>query len=114
MNFFVNVTANKSVDNSSINPTAINNLSSIYRETFPQIQMAPVTIKEIKDIIKSLPPKNSSGYDEIPLRILKIGMPFITSPLTYLGNKVISKGSFPLRLKYSQVIPIHKKAINPN
>ena len=74
--------------------------------------MTPVTIKEIKDIIKSLPPKNSSRYDEIPLRILKISMPFITYPLTYLGNKAISKGSFPGRLKYSQVIPIYKKGIN--
>jgi len=107
--FFVNVTANKPVDNSSNNPTAINNLFSIYRETFPQIQVTPITIKEIKDIIKSLPPNNSSGYDEIPLRILKISMPFITSPLKYLGNKAISKGSFPARLKYSQVIPIYIK-----
>ena len=71
--------------------------------------MTPVTIKEIKDIIKSLPPKNSSGYDEIPLRIPKISMPFITSPLTYLDNKAMSKGSFPARLKYSQVISIYKK-----
>ena len=62
--------------------------------------MAPVTIKEIKGIIKSLPSKNSSGYDEIPQRILKISMPVIISPLTYLGNKAITKGSFPARLKY--------------
>ena len=49
--------------------------------------MAPVTTKEIKEIIKSLPWKNSSGYDAIPLRILKIHMPLITSPLT-CGNFV--------------------------
>jgi hypothetical protein len=36
----------------------------LYRHTFPQIQMAPVTIKEIKEIIKSLLWKNSSGYDK--------------------------------------------------
>jgi Notch-like protein len=67
--------------------------------------MAPVTTKEIKAIIKSPP----SGYDEIPLRILKIITPLITSPITYLCNKSISKGSFPTRLKYSQIIPIFKK-----
>jgi len=46
--YFVNVATNKSVDNISNNPTVINNLSSVYGETFPQIQMAPVTRKEIK------------------------------------------------------------------
>jgi Notch-like protein len=107
--YFINATTNTYADNSTNNPTAISNLYSVYRETFPQIQMASVTTKEIKEIIKSLPCKNSSGYDEIPLRILKISMPFITSPLTYLCNKSVSKGSFPARLKYSQIIPIFKK-----
>ena len=74
--------------------------------------MAPVTTKEVKEIIKSLPWKSSSGYDEIPLRILKISMPYIISPLTYLSNKSISKGSFPTRLKYSQITPIYKKGNN--
>jgi Notch-like protein len=71
--------------------------------------MVPVTTKVIKDIIKSLPWKNSSGYDEIPLIILKINMPLITSPLTYLCSKSISKGSFLTRLKFSQITPIFKK-----
>jgi hypothetical protein len=71
--------------------------------------MATLTTKEIKDIIKSLPWKNSSGFDEIPLRILKISMPLITSTLTYLCNKSLSKGSFPTSLKFSQITPIFKK-----
>jgi len=107
--YFVKVAKNKSEDNTSNNPTAINNLFSVYKETFPQIQMAPITTKEIKDIIKSLPSETSSGYDEIPLKILKISMPLIASPLTYLGNICISKGRFPARLKYLQIIPIFKK-----
>jgi len=103
--YFVNVVTNKSVDSISNNPTAINNLSSFYGETFPQIHVAPITTKEIEDIIKSLPSKNSSGYDEIPLRILKISMPLITSPLTYLGNKSISKGKFPSKAKILAYYP---------
>jgi hypothetical protein len=82
--YFINVTTNAFAVNSNNGPLAINNLYSVYREAFPQIIMAPVTTKEIKDIIKSMPWKNSSGYDDIPLRILKISMPLITSPLTYL------------------------------
>ena len=89
--YFVNVPTNKYADITTGNLSAINNLYSVYRQSFPQIQMAPVTTNEIKEIIKSLPWKNSSGYDEIPLRILKISMPLITSLLTYLCNKSISK-----------------------
>jgi hypothetical protein len=105
--YFINVTTNTYADIKTGNIPAINNLYSVYRQSFTQIKMAPVTAKEIKDIIKSLSWKNSNGYDEIPLRIIKISMPLITS----LCNKSISKGSFPTSLKYSLINPILKKLI---
>ena len=49
------------------------------------------------------------AYDDIQLKIFKISMPFIVSPLTYMCNKVLSSGKFPMDLKYSQVSPIFKK-----
>jgi hypothetical protein len=49
----------------------------VVKHPFPNIKLTPITTKEIKDIIKSLQQKNSQGYDEIPLKILKINMPFI-------------------------------------
>jgi len=36
-------------------------------------------------------------------------MPFISSPLIYICNKMLSTGTFPTRLKFSQVFPIFKK-----
>jgi len=66
-----------------INSKQINkspNVSYIYevfKQPFPNIKLTSITTKEIKDIIKSLQWKNSQGYDEIPLKILKISMPFI-------------------------------------
>jgi len=36
-------------------------------------------------------------------------MPFISSPLIYISNKMLSTGIFPTRLKFSQVFPIFKK-----
>jgi hypothetical protein len=57
--------------------------------------MTPDVSKEIKDILKALKWKNSKGYDEIPLNILKISMPFILSPLVYIRNKSLSQGIFP-------------------
>jgi len=43
------------------------------------------------------------------MRILKISLPFIISPLTYICNKSLSTGLFPSRLKVSQINPIFKK-----
>jgi hypothetical protein len=73
------------------------------------MQLAPVTTKEISEIIKYLKWKNSHGYDKVPMRILKISLPFIISPLTYICNKSLSTGLFPTHLKYSEINPIFKK-----
>ena len=86
----------------------LNYLYEVFKHPFPNINMAPVTNKEIKGILKSLKWKNSQGYDEIPQNILKISMPFILSLLTYICNKSLSLGIFPTRLKYSQISPIYK------
>jgi hypothetical protein len=87
----------------------VNSIFNYRVRPFPCIQLAPVTTKAISEIIKSLKWKNSHGYDEIPMRILKISLPFIQSPLTYICNKSLSTGLFPTCLKYSQINPIFKK-----
>jgi hypothetical protein len=63
----------------------------------------------VKDIVKSLKWKSSYGYDEMPQRILKISLPFITSPITFICKKTLSLGIFPSWLKYAQITPVHKK-----
>ena len=64
---------------------------------------------EINTIIHSLKCKDSYGYDEISSRILKISAPYILSLLTYIFNKVLSTGTFPERLKFSEVRSLFKK-----
>jgi Notch-like protein len=61
-----------------------------------------------------MPLKGSSGYDEVSTRILQISATFIRSPLCYIINKSLSSGIFPDRLKYSIVIPVHKKGDKNN
>jgi hypothetical protein len=63
---------------------ALKFLSDIYKHPFPNIHMTPVTNKEVKDTVKSLKWKYAYGYDEIPQHILKIRLPFILAPLTYI------------------------------
>jgi hypothetical protein len=57
---------------------------------------------EIEKTISSLKPKNSYGYVEISARILKASAPHVSSPLTYIFNKILVTGTFPDRLKYSR------------
>jgi len=53
------------------------------------------TPKEIEKIIKSLKSKNSHACDGIPMKILKVSTPFVTSPLTYICNNSLSTGIVP-------------------
>jgi len=107
--YFSNMNARPATRNAQTLDPALHYLYKVFIRPFPCIQLTPVTSKEIKEIIKSLKWKNSHGYDEIPMRILKISLPFIISPLTYICNKSFSTGLFPSRLKFSQINPIFKK-----
>jgi hypothetical protein len=60
---------------------------------------------------------NSSGYDEITTKILKISKLFIISPIINICNKILAQGIFPERLKFSLIKPIYKsgdKSSPPN
>jgi hypothetical protein len=72
-----------SVNNSMTMNSALNYLYQVFTRQFPQTKLTPVSTTEISEIIKSLKWKNSHGYDKI-IKILKISLPFIISPLTYI------------------------------
>jgi hypothetical protein len=63
--YFINATNTHQANDMSKNLQALSN-----PVTYPQLNMAPVNAKEIKDIIRTLKWKTSYGYDEIPLKIL--------------------------------------------
>jgi len=68
-----------------------------------------VSSKEIEDITKSLKIENSHGYDGITTKMLKLSMHYISSPPTYICNRMLSSGIFPTRLKFAEVKPIFKE-----
>ena len=85
-------------------------LVSCHLPDFPRLTRTNnTTTFEIDKIINSLKCKDSYGYDETSSRILKINAPYALSPLTYIFNKILSTGTFPDRLKFSEVKPIFKK-----
>ena len=78
----------------------LNYLHFAFKQSFTNIILKNVTTHEIEKIIKDLNNKNSSGYDEITVKILKASSLFIISPLTYICNRMLATGTFPDRLKY--------------
>jgi hypothetical protein len=88
---------------------AISFLTDLFSRNFTSIKIIPVTATEIKSIIRSLKPKNSSGYDEIIGKILKTCASIISLPLSFICNHSLRTGIFPDRLKIAVVKPLHKK-----
>jgi hypothetical protein len=88
----------------------LNYLHFAFKQSFTNIILKNVTTYEIKKFIKELNNKNSSGYDEITVKILKVSKPFIIPPLTYICNRMLATGTFLDRLKYSEIIPLYKKS----
>jgi len=87
----------------------LNYLHTAFPQSFTTLKLKNTTTGEIEKTIKELKRKSSSGYDEITTRILKISSPYIVSPLTHICNRTLSTGTFPARLKYSEIKPISKK-----
>jgi hypothetical protein len=98
---------NKHISSGTINP--ITYLVNIFSRSFTKMSWQYASTYEIEKIMKSLKTKNSSGYDEISNRIIKLSTPFIISPLTHTCNTVLNTGVFADRLKFAIVKPLCKK-----
>jgi Notch-like protein len=59
-------------------------------------------------MIRSLKIKNTSGYDEISNRIIKLSSAYIISPLTHICKAILNTGIFSERLKFAMVKPVFK------
>jgi len=86
----------------------IHYLTSAFNHPFPPIKINNISTTELENITKTLKTKNSYGYDEIPTKILKTCIYYISSPLTYIINRMLSTSTFPNRLKFSTVKPLFK------
>ena len=78
------------------------------------IFMRPTDINEIRNILRNLLNKNSSGPDNISNTILKKLAEQIVKPMTIIINKSISEGVFPEKMKLADVVPLHKSKSRDN
>ena len=102
----------------NIGPNLASNIDSPIDKSFTDYLKTPninsfhfklVTENDIKDIIKKLKDKSSSGHDKLSNKLLKLIKDDITKPLTCIINQTLKSGIFPEKLKFAKVIPIFKK-----
>jgi Notch-like protein len=97
----------KNSDNNNSNPAHY--ITHAFNSCLPNIQLKFSTKKEIENVIKSLKPKNTCGYDEIFTKLLKMNSTYISSPLNHTRNSSSVSGMFSQCLKYSIVKLLFKK-----
>ena len=103
--FFVNIGPNlsKSFEGHRVSPDKY-----LRDRQINSLFLTPVSSHEIRNILNLLN-DSAPGYDEILLGPLKLIMPYIQGPLSYICNLSLNQGIFPDILKIANVIPLHKK-----
>lgn len=69
----------------------------------------PSTPEDVINIINSLKPTNSRGWDQMSNQLLKHIKFELSIPISNLINQSVKTGIFPNRLKMAKIIPIYKK-----
>ena len=66
------------------------------------------TPSEIHKLIRTLPNKRSSGYDNVNNILLKDLSSELLIPLSIIFNKSLCEGTFPDKMKLADTVPLHK------
>ncbi len=107
-NYFLNITNNLQI-HTGCDSSPISLVKNAYQNDFSQMKTIPVTEGEILSIINSMTTKNSSGYEGISTKVLKICSSIISKPLCHICNTSIQSGVLPDRLKYAVVKPLFRE-----
>ena len=103
-----NLVKNLSRKGTTMNKNPLHYLHQNIKKQNSPIKLDYTTTHEINKIIHSLKCKDSYVYYEISTKIIQLSAAYILSPLTYTFNKILSTGTFPDRLKFSEVRPLFK------
>lgn len=72
-------------------------------------KVQPIDMNKLYEDLCNLDETKSTGLDNIGPRILKLSAPAIVTSLTYIFNRIIDSGKFPMLFKNAKVTPIYKK-----
>lgn len=68
-----------------------------------------VSLHKVQCLLESINVKKSTGFDNIPPKLIKIGANILCYPIHTLINTCLKDAKFPDLLKYAEVSPIYKK-----
>ncbi|MDV3196405.1 MAG: reverse transcriptase domain-containing protein, partial [Candidatus Phytoplasma stylosanthis] len=85
-------------------------LDNVDLPVFTEKSFIPSTINDIQldKILMSFDNKNSTGYDDIPMTIIKFSKHQLIKPLCHVINSSIISGIFPDQLKIAKIKPLYK------
>lgn len=104
-NFFVSIIENMLDDRSN---QAVGSMKESNKQ-IPTFRCPPIDESDLNKIIDALKNKWSSGFDEVPIKIIKYAKESLLKPLKHIINSSFISGIFPKQLKISKVIPVYKK-----
>lgn len=86
------------------------NLTVYHQTSDNQHQLNLTTTDEnyIRKIIQTAKNSSSSGFDKIPIRIIKDNVDQLVKPITTIINKSITTALVPKSMKISKIVPIFK------
>ena len=71
-----------------------------------------VTVNETYNLLMKMHCKKSTGFDDIPVKLLKIGSAPLAPPICNLVNLMFMESCFPDILKYAEVAALFKRLDN--
>ena len=86
-------------------------LTGNYPNSFMLFDTTPDEVIQVANQMQS---KQSAGFDDIPLDIMKLSVGYLAKPLTEIINNSFRKGSFPNLLNFAKVCPHIKVVIHRN
>ena len=103
--FFTNVGSNlaKTIPNSTTSM-----YSYLRSSPSSSFSIFPTSPDEIVRVVSNFPNKCSSGFDEIPLHLMKATVICVADPLSKVVNSCFQNGIFPELLKIAKVCPVFK------
>ena len=93
----------------SYEPVVGPNLSNSSSPKANKFQFSPVTEYDVYSCLLKLK-SDTIGDDQIPLRFVKIILPYVLYPLTHIINNCFTTSTFPTQWKVGLVIPVEKNS----
>ena len=78
------------------------------REPPPQLDLQKIPMSTTARLLNKMGDSTAMGTDQIDAKIIKLAAVPLLKPITFIINKTIVNGQFPMKWKTGRVIPIHK------